>query len=133
MSRFKLSRRELLAAAATTAFASTALARESSSAAVTKAAPAAPRPRLALIDSFLADAELASARAMLAPLQPRVLESDLVWEWRRELGPQFAKGLAAVAITRWDKALLLSELAREAALPVRQRQVGRSMFQTEIG
>jgi hypothetical protein len=28
--------------------------------------------------------------------------------------------------------MLLSELAREAALPIRQRRVARSLFQTEI-
>jgi hypothetical protein len=89
--------------------------------------------RLALIDGMISGDDLLRARATLAPLQPRTLEPDLLWQWRRELGNELTKGTRAIAITRWDKAMLLQGLAREAALVVRQRRIGRSLFQTEIG
>jgi hypothetical protein len=126
MTRFRISRRQLLGAAATTALAGLALARYTSSFVMTET-------RLALVDGLLSDEDLAIARKILAPLRPGILGPDLVWEWRRELGKKLAQGVAAVAITRWDKAMLLSELAREAALPIRQQRIGRSIFQTEIG
>jgi hypothetical protein len=90
-------------------------------------------PAIALLDSSLADDELASARKMFSPLEATVLGSDLVWEWRSGLGRQLGEGITAVAITRWDKAIVLSGLAREARLPVRQERIGHSVFRTEIG
>jgi hypothetical protein len=137
MSRFRISRRQLLGAAATTAVAGLVLARETR---VPVAAGAEPPPSdraqpaaAAWLDPMLSADERAQACAALAPLQPSVLELDIVWQWRRELAQQLGKGLRAVAITRWDKAILLNDLAREAALPVRQRRIGHSLFQTEIG
>jgi hypothetical protein len=124
MTSFRISRRQVLGAAAT--LASVVLARDTTSFVITDT-------QLAWVDGLLSDDDLASARQTLAPLQSRILGPDLVWEWRRELGQKFTQGVAAVAITRWDKAMLLSELAREAALPVRQHRIGKSMFRTEIG
>lgn len=144
MSRFKISRRQLLSAAATTAVAGLVLARESSVPGnvsgphdsdgrdQTQLAPAA-----MWLDGMLLGDDLVRARAAFAPAQaasaPRVLEHDLLWQWRRELAQELRNGARAVAITRWDKAILLKGLAREAALPVRQQRIGRSLFQTEIG
>jgi hypothetical protein len=157
MSRFRISRRELLGTAATTAFAGLVLARETSvhrdgsvrrdsdagAGASTGAGngPVAARgaaSALALMDGMLSGDDLAQARATLAPLAPaplapKILEPDLLWQWRRELAQELAKGIRAVAITRWDKAILLKGLAREASLPVCQRRIARSLFQTEIG
>jgi hypothetical protein len=110
----------------------------------------APRPRSSSVPSGvpLPISEPASSGAPLsrsAPLAPRapvslplsqpprILEPDLVWQWRRGLAQELANGVRAVAITRWDKALLLSDLAREASLPVRRERIGHSLFQTEIG
>jgi hypothetical protein len=126
MSRFRISRRKLLGAVATTAVASVVLARDTS--VFTR-----DENRLALLDGMLSDDDLARARITLAPLQPRTLQPDLLWQWRRELAQELATGVRAIAITRWDKAILLNGLAREAALPVRQRRIGHSLFQTEIG
>jgi hypothetical protein len=126
MSRFRISRRKLLGAVATTAVASVVLARDTS--VFTR-----DENRLALLDGMLSGDDLARARITLAPLQPRTLQPDLLWQWRRELAQELATGVRAIAITRWDKAILLNGLAREAALPVRQRRIGHSLFQTEIG
>lgn len=126
MSRFTISRRRLLGAVATTTVASAVLARGTS-------VFGNEGNRLALLDGMISGDDLTQARATLAPLQPTTLEPDLLWQWRRDLAQQLARGVQAIAITRWDKAILLSGLAREAALPVRQRRIGRSLFQTEIG
>jgi hypothetical protein len=91
------------------------------------------RRPLALVDKDLTPQELAAVRALLPGLHPRRLESDLVWQWRRGLGKRLEGGRTAIAIVRWDKALVLAGLAREAGLKVRQEQVGRSMFRVELG
>lgn len=88
---------------------------------------------LALLDGSLSGRELAQACSVLAPLQARVLQSDLVWEWRGDLHRELAAGTPAIAVTRWDKALLLSGLAREAGLRTRQARIAPSLFRTEIG
>lgn len=105
-------------------------------------------PVAAWLDGMLSGDDLSSAHAALASLaslssgerlssgsalQPRTLESDLIWQWRRSLAQELSSGVRAVAITRWDKAILLSGLAREASLPVRQKRIAHSLFQTEIG
>lgn len=131
-----MSRRQLLGAAASTAVAGLVLARDAqvlgdagaSVGVANRAGPAA-----AWLDGMITGEELTRARATLAPLQPRVLELDVLWQWRRELAQELKNGVRAVAITRWDKAILLSGLAREASLPVRQQRIERSLFRTEIG
>jgi hypothetical protein len=150
MSRFKLSRRQLFGAAATTAVAGLVFARDtqvfgdagapassSGAGAGTNAAAGAESrattATAAWLDGMLAGDDLARAQATLAPLQPKALEHDLLWQWRRELAQELKQGVRAVAITRWDKAFVLKGLAREAALPVRQTRIGHSLFQTEIG
>ena len=130
MSRFRISRRQLLGAAATTAVAGIVLARE------TSVFETAAGYQLALLDGMLSGDDLMRARTTLetlASLQPRILEPDLLWQWRRDLAQELAGGVRAVAITRWDKAIILNGLAREASLAPRQRRIGRSLFQTEIG
>jgi hypothetical protein len=137
MSRFKLSRRQLFGAAASTAVAGLVLARDTPvlGNVGTSAGPndRTTAPAAAWLDSMISGEELTQARAALAPLQPKVLELDILWQWRRELAQEVGKGARAVAITRWDKAILLNGLAREAALPVRQQRIGHSLFRTEIG
>ena len=157
MSRFRISRRQLLGAAATTAVAGLVLAREtrvpgnvrSTPEANDRAVPVEPvrderHSVEAWLDGMLSGDDLVRARATLSsvqaagdlsvpPLQPRVLEHDLLWQWRRDLAQELRQGVRAVAITRWDKAILLKGLAREEALPVRQSRIGHSLFQTEIG
>jgi hypothetical protein len=145
-SRFRISRRQLLGAAATTAVAGLALAREipglgsdariagsASNGGSALGASAQTTPVAAWLDGALAGDDLTLARAKLAPSQPKTLELDVLWQWRRELAQELRQGVRAVAITRWDKAFVLKGLAREAALPVRQTRIGHSLFQTEIG
>lgn len=188
MNRFRISRRQLLGAAATTAVAGVVLAREANlfgNASNTVgtgdgAGPVDParnerHETAAWLDGMLSGDDLARAHATLTqatlahatrssaqtgqaaqtgqfaqvaqtartaqtardatapPLQPTVLEHDLLWQWRRDLAQELRRGVRAIAITRWDKAILLNGLAREEALPVRQSRIGRSLFQTEIG
>jgi hypothetical protein len=91
-----------------------------------------PRPGSSSVPSS-APPSRSAPLSLPASQPPRILEPDLVWQWRRGLAQQLSSGVRAVAITRWDKALLLSDLAREAALPVRRERIGHSLFQTEIG
>lgn len=140
-----MTRRHLLGAAASGAVAGLVLARDTpliadgaDAAAGAGEALADPRARAqhataAWLDGMITGDELTQARATLAPMQPKVLELDVLWQWRRELAQELRNGARAVAITRWDKAILLSGLARESALPVRQQRIGRSLFRTEIG
>jgi len=191
MNRFRISRRQLLGAAATTAVASVVLAREASTlsnasdsagandrAGSVDPASAERHQTAAWLDGMLSGDDLERARATFThatlahaarssaqgaqvapatqaahaahaaqvaqvaqvagnitapPFQPTILEHDLLWQWRRNLAQELRQGVRAVAITRWDKAILLNGLAREAALPVRQSRISRSLFQTEIG
>jgi hypothetical protein len=152
MKRFSITRRQLLGAVATTAVVSLARAGQSpglgdgaansgdrATPGGSRGTPAGASPansdgkRLALVDSLLPAEELAHARATLGPLQPRTLAPDLVWQWRRGLAQELSNGVRAVAITRWDKAILLRGLAREVSLPVHQQRIAHSLFQTDIG
>ena len=151
MSRFRFTRRQVLGAAASSAVAGLVLARDTqlsgggdASAPVLGATPSAPdtnaaaelaaaKPTTAWLDGMLTGDDLAQARTTLAPLQPKVLEHDVLWQWRRELAQELRAGVRAVAITRWDKAFVLKGLAREETLPVRQTRIGHSLFRTEIG
>ena len=131
-----MSRRQLLTTAATTAVAGLVLARDTQVFGdVAAPAGAANRtgPAAAWLDGMITGDELTRARAALAPLQPKVLELDVLWQWRRELAQELKNGARAVAITRWDKAILLNGLAREASLPVLQQRIEHSLFRTEIG
>jgi len=132
-----MNRRQLLGAAASTAVAGLVLARETPMLGGAGTAESAlndrTEPAAAWLDGMLSGDDLTQARATLAPLQPRVLELDVLWQWRRELAQELSTGVRAVAITRWDKAILLKGLAREAALPARQQRLAHSLFRTEIG
>jgi len=129
-----MSRRQLLATAATTAVAGLVLARDTQVFGDVAASEAhRTGPAAAWLDGLITGDELTRARATLAPLEPKVLELDILWQWRRELAQELKNGARAVAITRWDKAILLSGLAREASLPVRQQRIEHSLFRTEIG
>jgi hypothetical protein len=90
------------------------------------------REPIALLDGTFSAEEVARARHDLAPWRPRILDTDLIWLWRSDLQQAVAGGVPLVAITRWDKAVLFSGLAREAALSARQTRTGIGMFRTEI-
>ena len=88
--------------------------------------------RLVLIDADLSSYDRRRARAMVEGAGVHQLKGDLVWQWRRELRDRLAGG-RAVALVRWDKALLLTGLARETGLAARQVQISRSLFRVDIG
>ena len=96
------------------------------------ACPSGPQS-LAFLDCLLSAQELRVGQRELAPLTADVLQLDLVWQWRTQLHTRMAQGAQLIAITRWDKALLLRELAREARVPLRQQRIARSLFRTELG
>lgn len=122
-----VSRRDVVAGAAVTA-ALASMPRVVRSATL----PVRPGPLL-LLDGSLAGTDLARARSLFAEIEPRILQADLVWEWRRDLGEILSRGMRAVVVTRWDKALLLSGLARESGLVCRQSRLGPGAFRTDIG
>jgi hypothetical protein len=91
---------------------------------------ATPR-ELTLVDSNLQPHELRVARATPHP-ESRTIQPDLVRQWRDGLGREIALCRCARAYVRWDKALLLADLARESGLKVRQRRLDRSLFEVRI-
>ncbi|NWG52608.1 MAG: hypothetical protein HXY28_02710 [Hydrogenophilaceae bacterium] len=60
------------------------------------------------------------------------LEADLVRQWRRQLGADVVACAAAVAFVRWDKALILQGLAREARMSVQIVRVSRGAFRVTM-
>jgi len=135
----KITRRQLLVTTGTIAVAGLAsaegsLASTEGSAAATEgsAARLVEKAPLTFLDGLLSADEIAMGKRELAPHQPEALKLDLVWEWRGELQSHIARGGKLVAITRWDKALLFNELAREAGFAVRQERIAGSLFRTDI-
>jgi hypothetical protein len=121
----KITRRELLVTTGTVALVGL-VSTEGSAAALVEKSP------LVFVDSLLSADELAWGTRELAPFRPDVLKLDLVWQWRGELHSHIARGSKLIAITRWDKALLLKELAREARFPLGQDRIAPSLFRTDI-
>lgn len=60
------------------------------------------------------------------------IELDLVRQWRDGLGARISAAGAALAVVRWDKALLIGELAREDGLRTRRLRKGRGTFLVTI-
>jgi hypothetical protein len=56
------------------------------------------------------------------------IQPDLVRQWRDGLGARVAGAEVVTAYVRWDKALLLVGLAREARMGYRAVRMGRSVF-----
>jgi hypothetical protein len=90
----------------------------------------APR-ELMLVDSNLGPHELRLARAS-SHAESRAIQPDLVRQWRDGLGREIALCRRARAYVRWDKALLLADLARESGMQTRQRRLDRSVFELRI-
>jgi len=92
---------------------------------------AATTRELTLVDSNLEPHELLVARAARHP-ESKAIQPDLVRQWRGGLGREITASGRARAYVRWDKALLLADLARESGLRVRQRRLDRSVFEVRI-
>ena len=69
--------------------------------------------QLVLIDTRLTEAELAGVSGW-QKAETMALDHADVLNWRRELSSHLAEGGMLTAYTRWDLALLLSDLGREA-------------------
>jgi hypothetical protein len=54
------------------------------------------------------------------------VEADLVRQWRDGLENRIVSAGGALALVRWDKALILCGLARESGLRARQERLGRA-------
>lgn len=112
----RLSRRQALAAGA-------------AAAAISAPAFAAAQPPLLLDDSF-EPARKARARRLFAGQPVVPLQAEIVRQWRDGLGPQVRPG--AVALTRYDKALMLEGLAREAGLRTRTTRLDSATFRIDF-
>jgi hypothetical protein len=79
----------------------------------------------------LTERELRVAGA-LAARKIQEIQPDLVRQWRDGLGAQIAGAETVMAYVRWDKALLLIGLAREARIAYRTEQLDRSVFAVSL-
>lgn len=68
---------------------------------------------LVLIDSRFTDIELAGIPAVTRS-RAKAIDHHGVLHWRRDLSTHLGEGDSLTAYTRWDMALLLSDLGREA-------------------
>ena len=87
----------------------------------------------ALVDADLSQQDRRLARSMAKGRRVEMLKGDLVWQWRRGLDRRLASAGRTIAIVRWDKALVLAGLAREAGLAASQLRIGRALFRVDIG
>ena len=88
---------------------------------------------LLLVDESLGAADLAGSPALAGGQRTLAIRADLVRQWRAGLGRELAGESAPVtALLRWDKALLLSGLAREAGIPVASERLTRSLFRVDL-
>jgi len=86
---------------------------------------------LTLVDPNLGEHDLHVARGMLGA-GAKSIQPDLVRQWRDGLGSEIAHAGSTLAYVRWDKAFLLTGLARESGMTTRQRRLGRSFFEVRI-
>ncbi|MBC7987713.1 MAG: hypothetical protein H7X93_13750, partial [Sphingomonadaceae bacterium] len=92
--------------------------------------PGEHRPLLLVDETLRADAWADAARAS-ASHNP--LERELVRQWRGGLGALVLAHSPALAIVRWDKAMVLEGLAREAGLRTRRSRLSRAVSRIAIG
>lgn len=112
----RLSRRQALAAGA-------------AAAALSAPAFASAQPPLLLDDSF-EPARKARARQLFAGQPVLPLQVEIVRQWRDGLAQQVRPG--AVALTRYDKALMLEGLAREAGLRTKTSRLDGATFRIDF-
>jgi hypothetical protein len=137
-----LTRRDALLAfgAAATTVVAVAVAAGPAAASSARSMPSPPaggdRPWLLLDDSVAREDEHAAGRWGAAVATDAVvvgLQAELVRQWRDDLGARLSPaGMRAVAVTRWDKALLLQGLAREACIRTTTTRIGAGLFRTEL-
>lgn len=92
----------------------------------------APAAGMLLLDATLSRAELPATIATMVDGAQR-LDAELVSQWRRGLSAALrSRGGKVTAIVRWDKALILSGLAREERCRVTTARLSQSVFQVEF-
>jgi hypothetical protein len=85
-----------------------------------------------LLDASLSKADL-PARYVAAMEGAQRLDAELVSQWRSSLRASLqSRGGRVVALARWDKALILSGLAREERLRVTSTRLSQGVFQVEF-
>jgi hypothetical protein len=83
-----------------------------------------------LVDRTLPISQLRAAAALHRTSRLVPIEGDLVRLWRDGLGAQIAASPGrTIAITGYDKAMLLAGLAREDRIAATQRRLGGRTFQ----
>jgi hypothetical protein len=88
---------------------------------------------LLLVDGSLDVADLKATPELTGVRRTVTIEADLVCQWRDGLGGKIAAQSGPVtALLRWDKALLLSGLAREEGIPVTSVRLSRSLFRVDL-
>lgn len=117
-------RRSLLAAFGAAAAAMTLRPRAASA----KAAPPESRALARLVDASLAGAD----RTAHAGTQATLLGADLVRQWREGLREEVLAQRGAVALVRWDKAIVLQGLAREEGFSVQAARVSGAAFRVAL-
>jgi hypothetical protein len=88
--------------------------------------------RLLLLDATVTADDLHDSIKKLDYDRTRVLDLDLVQQWRRAVRGEVASSGSSVALVRWDKAFILAGLAREERWQVRTLRVSQSLFRVEI-
>jgi hypothetical protein len=88
---------------------------------------------LLLLDPSLDWADLRGRRALSGFRRTLSVERDLVRQWRDGLhGVVRSQASPVTALVRWDKALILSGLAREEGLRVTSTRLSRCVFRVEL-
>lgn len=111
----KVDRRQMLVAGIVTAAAGTL-----------SGADAGASARLVLLDPALGSDELGPVHDLVAANAVE-LQADFVRQWRDQLHVR-ARTAGMEAYLRWDKAVLLAGLAREANLSAARRRLGKGVF-----
>jgi hypothetical protein len=88
--------------------------------------------KLLLVDATLSMRERLAISAPRAAGTLRVIERDLVRQWRRDLRRALAASAGAVALVRWDKSFVLAGLAREERWRTLSQPIGRGLFRIEV-
>lgn len=110
-----VTRREMLAAAAIATVAGSARLSAATSNGILLVDPALPADALRIAASHDRGSQV-------------TVEADFVRQWRDGLEDRIVSAGGALALLRWDKALILCGLARESGLRARQERFGRAAF-----
>ena len=91
------------------------------------------REGLLLLDASLGLADLRGTAATSSGRRTLAIQSDLVRQWYDGLGRELRRqGRPVTALVRWDKALVLGGLAREAGIRIASTRLSRSLFRIDL-